>query len=53
MPEAGRSPAVSVRRLWYPRSTLTRTEARMERKLLQLESFPAKGADGADYTVYG
>lgn len=25
----------------------------MERKLHQLESFPAKGADGADYTVYG
>lgn len=25
----------------------------MERKLHQLESFPAKCADGADYTVYG
>ena len=25
----------------------------MERKLHQLESFPAMGADGAEYTVYG
>lgn len=25
----------------------------MERKLHQLESFPAKGSDGAEYTVYG